>query len=292
MLPIWDCLPEDVRGEILDPRKPQVHRLPADDVIMVGGAIDLDGQQRQRYIYVEHGAGQTYEGLNDHTRMYYPGGHHPENVVGYVAPSQRVADLWGRPAIAVGCPALDKLWAPGWNWKRAAAITFHFDGIRICPEARSARPHWFDELHSIVGWLRGYGLEVIGHRHPRDRDAPEIWQRLGVEFVDDPDEVLERCSILVADNTSLLYEAAALGKHTFVLNAPWYRKDVHHGMRFWDHVPGPQFDDIFELQKAEPCSAHTNDRDKLQAVADYAYALRPGANGGKVAAEWILELVG
>ena len=137
-------------------------------------------------------------------------------------------------------------------------MTFHWRGDIVCPEAGTALEHYIDDLPMIIRWATDHGCDFIGHAHPRDVMAPGMWDRLDVEYVDDIDEVLQRASCVIADNSSVLYEAGRAGLKTMVLNAPWYRRDVHHGLRFWDAVPGPMFDD------ARPVGALQPDRQRLR----------------------------
>lgn len=293
---VWKHLPDENRGRVYFGRTTQAKRIDPDDVVMVAGFDDIARTDAERIVYVEHGAGQTYSdgayGPN------YPGGEHPEKVVAYVCPSKRVAELWARPAIAVGCPALDE---SGIQHRRVclgplkrAHITFHFDARKVCPEARSAREHWIDDLHVLVQWLRNNEFEVSGGRHPKDPLAKAIWRNLQVPLIEDPDQALIGCALMVADNTSLLYEAAALGIPSLVLNAPWYRKDVHHGLRFWDAVPGPMYDDMSEImQIGHPRTMilSSDVMDMRVEAARYAYGPRPYGTAGIRAAEWLMNIL-
>lgn len=293
---IWKHIDPSLQGEVLTHRGANTKRLPKDDVVMVGGYYDIASAPFQRIIYVEHGAGQAYNG-DDRTARHvcYHGSDHPARVIGYVSPNQRVADSWNRPAYAAGAPALDELpmRANRSRFSRVAAITFHFDarGAFVAPEAWSARPHYEDMLHAMVTALRLDGFEVLGTWHPKDPVGHKVWRNLQVEATSDPDEVLRKATLLVADNTSLLYEAAYLGIPSVVLNAPWYRRDVEHGLRFWDHVPGKVVEDAYEFcamnfwkYPDEPSARHA-----AVSSALYAYGKRR-TDAGEQAARWVEKL--
>jgi hypothetical protein len=85
---------------------------------------------------------------------------------------------------------------------------------------------------------------VLGHYHPHEIRAGTLHERLrvyhrgGIEVVDAFEEVMERADVFITDNSSSLYEFAALGKPVVVLSPPWYRRFVRHGLRFWEALPG------------------------------------------------------
>jgi CDP-glycerol glycerophosphotransferase (TagB/SpsB family) len=64
------------------------------------------------------------------------------------------------------------------------------------------------------------------------------------------DDVLAEANVYVCDNSSTIYEFAALNRPVVVLNASYYRRDVHHGLRFWEDVPGIQVNKASDLQDA------------------------------------------
>ena len=77
--------------------------------------------------------------------------------------------------------------------------------------------------------------------------AQRVFAEAGIEWVPELDEVARRATVYAVDNSSTLWELA-VARPVIALNAPWYRRRVHHGLRFWDLIPGPQVDDARELE--------------------------------------------
>jgi hypothetical protein len=285
-------LPDELRGEHRYGPEAHTRDMDVDDVVMVAGFIDIERVPRHRTIYVEHGAGQSYVDAPRRFRPYYPHSPstHPATVIGYISPRPQVASMWGRASFAAGCPAVDEIVRTE-AWPPDVAITFHWTPPGVAPEAWSAREFYEDAMGGIVSVIRDHGMNVIGHGHPRDRDVKERWEQLGVEYEPDVDKVLSRAGLLIADNTSVMYEAAVIGIPVLALNAPWYRRDVEHGLRFWRHVPGVQInhpDDLLDFDfndylVADPTLALR----EAAAVAAYGSLDR---DRGRAAAEWIVDL--
>lgn len=308
--PIWLALPADVRGDAYagdgsswwGDRLPARYR-PTDRLVLVAGFSDAQRLAHVPTVYVEHGAGQTYTGVR---HGGYPGGPHPASVMGYLAPSERVADAWraarpGVPVGVVGCPKLDP-WlpggerhAPGWHTDRlrTVAFTFHWH-CEVCPETRSALGHYQAHLGPIIRAWTDAGWDVLGHAHPRlgwPRMA-KLWDKLGAHPVEDLEEVYDEAGVLVADNTSALYELAALDRPVVALNAPWYRRDVHHGLRFWNAVPGVQVDSPAELAALDLARYVEEDpsAEQRRAVVAQVYAHTDGTSTARAAA-WLVDLL-
>lgn len=250
--PIHRLLHDDIRGDlhVSDGRSTAT---PAwwrrEDWVMVASFIDIAVTQGRPTVYVEHGAGQRYVGANPKAAPYYHGsGGHPDNVVAYISPRADVAESWGRPAFAAGAPVCDKYELYG--DEKVAAITFHWDGsppTRVgVPEAGTAFDHYIERLGLIVDRFTRAGWDVLAHHHPEFLHARSAWRRIGMQ-VATVDEVRRRASLLVADNTSLMYEMLYLGRDVIALNAPWFRRDVEHGLRFWTHCPTVTADSPDEL---------------------------------------------
>lgn len=291
VLSVWAHLPEGLKGDDVHGRFARASKeWDPRDIVMVGGFYDIDRARGHRVIYVEHGAGQAYYQENGKRHPAYHGSEHPENVVAYISPRQEVADSWERPAFAAGSPVCDPYPIGTVNDQPVVAITFHWD-CKLLPETRSALDHYVSHLGRVVHELRGLGFNVVGHRHPRDNRLPTLWKNLHVKQVDV--DFVRRCAdILIADNTSLAYEMLYLMRGVVTINAPWYRRDVSHGLRFWDYPPGVMVDDADELLAAlsglspPPTMKH-------QGPAEYAYG-KPYSDGndGLRAAAWVTMIAG
>lgn len=290
IMAVWKHLPDELRGDVLIGNQATGLNHRRSDVFMVGGAQDIP-RAAQRKVYVEHGAGQAYNGdpRTAGTNGYHGAVHDP-TVCWYISPRQDVADSWGRPAFAAGCPALDEFAGLVPPCKPTVAITFHWDASRLSPESASAAESYMPRMGEIVDRLRGQGFDVVGHWHPRWPTMRHQWRDLGVDYILDIDTVLRECDVLIADNTSVMYEMAALGRPVVALNCPGYRRGVEHGLRFWSHVPGWQVDTADELLALDVRGYWYDDwsRPQREHAVSYAYALRPGG-AGKAAADWLVE---
>lgn len=243
---IFRTLPSPMQGSWQVGQDASDRRIPPEDVVLVAGFADVERAPLHRVIYIEHGAGQSYVDVKDNAAQCYHGSQHAENVVGYISPRKAVAERWGRPAIAIGAPICDPFELVTNNARPVATIAWHWDGSRVCPEAGTALEHYGDRIGDIVIALNNEGFAVNACVHPRDPFTPTMWARLGVEIVD-ADVARHATDVIIADNTSLMYELAYLGRGVVSLNAPWFRRDVHHGLRFWDAVPGLQIDEPDQL---------------------------------------------
>lgn len=245
--PVYDALPEEVRGKFctkpaeLEPKVPTV-------VASYGSLISTTGQP---IIFFEHGAGFQYNTKH----ASYAGSQKRDKVIlfcnvnEFVAESNRKAHP-SIQSVVVGCPKLDKYAAfekPVGEPK--VAFSWHWDAY-VVPETRSAWPHYSASLRQIA--RNGKGLWTpLGHAHPRAHTMVKFdYGRLGWKYLRKFEDVCRQASVYVCDTSSTIYEFAALDRPVVVLNAPWYRKTVHHGLRFWDHIPGIQVDHPKEVNAA------------------------------------------
>jgi hypothetical protein len=291
---IWKHLPDELRGE---PRfgagTTSRGWHGTDDIVMVGGFYDIDRVPANRIIYVEHGAGQSYKG---DTRAaghpaYHGSKHHPDRVIAYISPRQGVADSWDKPAFAAGAPVCDEYAHVALPDIPVAAITFHWDASRICPEAGSALEHYVEHLGDIYDRLEEQGFIVVAHHHPRDVRLAAMWRHVRVKNppidVVPVHDVRRFASLLLCDNSSLMYEMSYLGRDVVALNAPWYRRDVEHGLRFWEWR-GPAVSGPEQLLAMD----FENELSPNEYNAQRAYdAPRTNGGDGEAAARWVTSLV-
>jgi hypothetical protein len=245
----------------------------------------------RRFAFIEHGAGQAYVGQAgpNGRNPSYAGGIDREDTELFLVPNEYSAQLWhaaypDATVEIVGCPRLDTLparqldpIAPG----TTIAVSFHWPAY-VCPESGTSVGTFGPALADLAK-----RFHVIGHAHPKG-DWPERMQRVyrkaGIEFVRDFDEVCRRADLYAVDNSSTLFEFAATGRPVVVLNGQDYRRNVHHGGRFWDWATvGLQVDDparlgdTIEEALADPVGRVERERvlnSRSSASAERAHGLR------------------
>jgi hypothetical protein len=273
-----------------------VHRPKEGTPVVIAGMGDIDYVPRRTPVaLLAHGAGQMYQGL-DHRS--WDGGMGREKVSLFLVPRDECGEANVRrypdaSYATVGCPALDRYAGRvPLNPEPVVAFTFHpaYPAARACRELDSALPHYLDALPEIVGKLQAEGVRVVGHRHPRFRSLKNLWRKLEVEFVESWPDLIGEVDCLVADNTSALPESAAVGAGTVWLTHPKWRRDVHHGGRFWEwpsmgtQADGPQevvSAVLTELSRPWP-------RSQQEAIRD-VYGGVPLGSAAELAAEAVRE---
>lgn len=309
LAPIWNALDESLRGYFFTNQRKQafqraielgvgptlVSRPPTGGQIVVASYTDeLDCTGREVCL-VEHGAGQHY-GI-------HLAGHRPNDLRDAVTlrlcPNQRLASMDANvfakaETVVVGCPKLDE-WHTATrepNEPPVVAFAWHWDRKSTWDEARSAWLHYRPGFPQIVKDLRNAGRDVIGHAHPRMFRAMEREYRFAeVPVVRHFSDVLERADVLVCDNSSVMFEFASVGRPVVVLNAPWYRRHVEHGLRFWSHAGiGPNVSAARDVPAAvENVLTHREHWfEKSEALIADVYANRDGT-ASRAAADAIQE---
>lgn len=268
--------------------------------VIVSSYQDYLSTKAKPVIFVEHGAGQSYIGLDSGS---YSGGSGRDRTILFLVPNQRVAAVNQQvyPSIrnvVVGNPSLDFLWSkrqhPSANQQSSKhsppsiVISFHWD-CTLLPETRSAFEYYRDTVSSIAISSQ---FRLIGHAHPKATFLPHYYSKYNIPYVSSWPDAVHDCDMLIVDNSSILYEAAALDIPTITLNAPWYRRTIHHGLRFWDMVPGPQCNNPAKL--LDLIHITLKDLDPWPAIrrqiASKVYD--PIIGGSKLAVEAIHEVVG
>lgn len=254
VLPVWEALPPERRGVLATGRAADRARLAhrPDALLLAAGQPDLNWLPGRRWALMEHGAGQSYGGDPSMARRAeYAGGDGRHGVAVFLHPNGMSAarDAARYPdsrSAVVGSPLLERM--RGWVTagpppaRPVLAFTFHWDYVG-CPETRCGWPIF----RSAVVAARASGLfsEVLVSMHPRAfRAYEQSIRRAGGVPVASFEELVARAHVLAADNTTALYHFAALAGPVVVLDHPTYRRDVHHGLRFWTHADvGPRTDD-------------------------------------------------
>lgn len=277
LAPVWDALPPEARGTFyyIGPGRDRIREVEglvraqphaSQTPTLTASAGDLVRSRRlgRPTAIMEHGCGQSFAG--DPRR----GGQHGS----YAGGAGRDAQLFLHPGPhpagrdrarypqarveVIGCPKLDTLPRKPRSGPPVVAVAFHWE-CRVVLETLSA---WREFARSLPALAARY--EVIGHGHPRIIDQlARAYGTLGIEVVRDFEEVCRRADVYVNDASSTLFEFASTGRPVVVMNPSYYRRNVHHGLRFWEAASvGVNVD-------SAGVNGHAENAEKLlQAVAD------------------------
>lgn len=251
LLPVWRALGAAAGTVYVSPQLLPVAGVDAQplaaasspDVVLTAGYTDFARARRlhpRLLAYMEHGCGQSY-GADPRSAHHpaYAGGGGREGVGLILAPNQQAAARWeGRyPGAAVHVVGATRVLTPPEDARAPLlCVSFHWDGP--IPETRSALRHYAAGLADLAR-----RVPVIGHGHPRAAaQLRRLYQRAGIEWVPDLREVAQRATVYAVDNSSTLWELGRT-RPVVAMDAPWYRRDHHHGLRFWSHIPGPSVSD-------------------------------------------------
>lgn len=315
LVPVWNGLPEENRGTIFIPPRFNTDArragLPPEQPISWppkrGGHLTIvasvaDAKRIRRLgmpmVYLCHGIGQSYQ-KEGHRHESYPGGRNRDDVILFLAPNEISASEHRRfypdvRSVAIGAPKMDR-WQtippkPQEN-PPAVVISFHWNAL-VCPESKTALPEYKASLETLRDLD---GIKLYGHGHPRIMHELEPeYKRLGIPILGHFSEVLEIGDLYVCDNSSTIPEFASTDRPVLLLNASWYRRDVNHGIRFWDcadmgiqcDTPEELPDKIFEALEDRP-SVQKARRD----IIDILYE-KPDGKATHRAVQEILDVIG
>jgi hypothetical protein len=313
LAPVWKALPEESRGNFMThpafighARSLGIVATPpirdGTNPVLVASLGDMKRALKMGRTHIarmEHGIGQSYAGDPTHPMARhgsYAGGEGAESVEMFLVPNVHSHDRWqaaypnARVRI-IGCPKLDDLPAYRPDGERPiVGVAFHWNWFYL-PETLSA----FDAYKSAIMSMAG-AYRILGHAHPKAAPTLSRWfTRNGIPYAEHFTEIAEKAAVFVADNTSALYEFASTGRPVVVLNIPEYRRNVPHGLRFWDAASvGVQVDHPRDLRAAVDLALLDQPEQQAarEASLDLVYAFRMGAAGRAVdeLVDWLANL--
>lgn len=216
---------------------PTIKEAETADLVLV--ASRGDSRRFPRVALVEHGTGQRY-GVNA------GGADTPEPQIElFLAPSQKVCDqdveiYPNALRLPVGSPRVEHLDSLSRNPEKVV-VAFHWQS----GQAHEARSAW--DWHQRALPELSSKFPLLGHGHPRMlRRLQPGFIRNNVPVEPSWEECVRQASVLVCDNSSIIWEACALGIPVVLLDAPWYQRTW--GLRFWEYADvGPRTDNHKEV---------------------------------------------
>ena len=294
ILPLWLALPAARRGIFYAATgafRPGVPKMvpgkapPSRNPTLVAASGDLLQSRKagRPTAIMEHGCGQSFGGdRRSANHSSYAGGQNRDaQLFLHPGPHPAARDHARYPAARVeivGCPKLEFLphkSVP--SDKPVLAVSFHWN-CKVSPETKGA----LSEFAGQVGTLaRMADYTLLGHGHPRVMPYLAPWyEKKGIEVVRSFEEVCRRADLYINDASSTLFEFASTDRPVVVLNPGFYRRNIHHGLRFWEASTvgmqvGPSDSLVLSVRKAlrDPPAQ----RMARETALDLVYRYRTGA---------------
>ena len=187
------------------------------DVWIVAATRDL--RQVPDAVYMDHGCGLQWHAARNIALL--------KSARGVLAPNEFLAERYRRVGIdaaVVGTPKMDALVGAPYHPGGPVAVSFHWTGSQRAQKL-------------YQGALLDLPYPLLGHGHPRAKLA-KYWANMGVEYVEDFRQVVERASVYACDHSSTIYEWAALGRPVVLLDVPQQQhiRPMSSGLRYRIHA--------------------------------------------------------
>jgi hypothetical protein len=254
--------------------------------IVTSAYVDMAAanQKLRTLIFMQHGIGMSfYADVGTRVRRlgYAGGGGMQQYVNLFLSPNKYTENLILKQFpnaldVVVGVPKMDK-WVgqpKPLNSKPKVVISFHWQGHKVTPEMGDAFEHFESALP-----LLSREFDLYGHAHPKVALSMKAkFESMGIPYIATFDEVLRTADLYINDASSTIYEFCFVNRPVVIMNAPWFRRNVNHGIRFWDYSNvGINCDDPKDLVLAAAMALEDKDMDivhnRIRAVKDlFPYA--------------------
>jgi len=303
LAPVWNAFRPSERGVFWvrssvaeeEAKRHRIHtrqwpsRVAHNTIVVTAAFGDLNQAHRAgaTTVLMEHGAGFTFNS----THSSYAGGSHEARDANslFLVPGSRPAQKLKAkhpdiPVVEIGCPKLDqRILEPARQPSDppVVVVSFHWN-CNVVPETTWAFPFYRRALEAAA---KRTDIRLFGHAHPRAAKHLRPWyEARGIEFIPHFETVMDVADVYVCDASSTIYEAAAVGIPVVVLNSPRYRRDVEHGLRFWEAANvGPQVDSSRQLVSGifDALNPTPEQQTETERCLDLVYSVRDGSSATK-----------
>lgn len=282
---------------------------PGSPVLVASGDDARHVSDERFIIHAQHGVGQRYADVGDmdNGAHGYVGGPGLERVGLFLCVTPDEAFRWrqrypGALHFAVGAPTLDK-WH-GVDDVRVETrrqppligVSFHWP-CNVSVEAGSAWSEWKLLFQQLAH--RDHPYAILGHEHPRNRGRVNAWWGsfaggIAISF----DDVMWSTEAYVCDNSSTMFEYAAVSDRPVIGLRSHKWRTLDHGLRFGDLAPPTDLKPDLSVRMLDEYLQGALQQPSIvcppewhQRVRDEVYGGMVDGNASRRAADAILEVI-